>query len=148
MEMFFALHEYNSNMKVCMAVFQPKGRALLWWKMLLLQLNMVVEEVSWELIEEWFKERYLLEEFIEHYLNEFNTLRQGGCMVPKYEARFMEFLWYAPHLNTEKLKVNRFLFGPNFIIDAKVMILMPHTLHDVVYKALIVEEEFINEFQS
>jgi hypothetical protein len=90
MEMCFALSDYTSNMKVCMAVFQLKGSALLWWKMLLPQLNMVIEDVSWELFEEWFWERYLSEEFIEHQLNEFNSLRQGGRMVPEYEARFME----------------------------------------------------------
>jgi hypothetical protein len=34
-------------------------------------------------------------------------------------------LQYALHLNTEKLKVNRFLFGLNVSIHAKVRILMP-----------------------
>jgi hypothetical protein len=52
-------------------------------------------------------------------------------MVPKYEARFMELLTYAPHLSTEKLKVNKFVFGLNFNICAKVRILMPQTLHNV-----------------
>jgi hypothetical protein len=52
MVIFFALRNYTSNMKVHMAVFQLKGSALLWWKTLLLQLNMVVEDVSWELFEE------------------------------------------------------------------------------------------------
>jgi hypothetical protein len=61
--------------------------------------------------------------------------------VPEYEARFMELLRYAPHLNTEKLKVNKFVFGLNFNIHAKVRILMPQTLHNAVQKALIVEEE-------
>jgi hypothetical protein len=65
-------------------------------------------------------------------------------MVPEYEAHFMELLRYAPHLNTEKLKVNRFLFGLNVNIRAKVRILMPQTLHDVVQKALIAEEELIS----
>jgi hypothetical protein len=50
----FALHDYTSNMKVCMVVFQLKGSTLLWWKMLLLQLNMAVEDVSWKLFEERF----------------------------------------------------------------------------------------------
>jgi hypothetical protein len=49
MVMFFALHKYTSNMKVRMDVFQLKGSALLWWKTLLPQLKMVVEDVSWEL---------------------------------------------------------------------------------------------------
>jgi hypothetical protein len=59
-------------------------------------------------------------------------------------TRFMELLRYAPHLNTEKLKVNKFVFGLNVNIHAKVRILMPQTLHDVVQKALIAEEELIN----
>ena len=74
MAMCFALHDYTSNMKVHMAVFQLKGIALIWWKMLLPQLNMVVEDVSWELFEEQFQERYLSKEFIERQLNEFNAL--------------------------------------------------------------------------
>ena len=116
--------------------------------MLLPQLNMVVEDVSWELFEERFRERYLSEEFIERQLNEFNALRQGGRTVPEYEARFMELLRYAPHLNTEKLKVNRFVFGLNGSVRAKVRILMPQTLHDAVQKALIAEEELISGGQT
>jgi hypothetical protein len=128
-------------MKLCMVVFQLKGSDLLWWKTLLPQLNMVFEDMSWELLEERFWERYLSKEFIEHKLSDFNALRQGSRMVPKYEAKYMELLRYAPHLNTDKLKVNKFVFGLNFNIHAKVRILMPQTLHDVVQKALIVEEE-------
>jgi hypothetical protein len=44
----------------------------------------------------------------------------------------MELLWYALHLNTEKLKVNRFVFGLNDNIRENVRILMPQTLHDVI----------------
>jgi hypothetical protein len=148
MAMCFALRDYTSNMKVRMVVFQLKGSALLWWKTLLPQLNMAVEDVSWELFEERFRERYLSEEFIERQLNEFNALRQGGRTVPEYEAHFMELLRYAPHLNTEKLKVNRFVFGLNGSLRAKVRILMPQTLHDVVQKALIAEEELISGGQT
>jgi hypothetical protein len=68
--------------------------------------------------------------------------------VPEYEARFMELLRYAPHLNTEKLKVNQFMFGLNDSLRAKVRILMPQTLHDTVQKALIVEEELISGGQT
>jgi hypothetical protein len=53
-------------------------------------------------------------------------------MVPEYEAHFIEFLRYALHLNTEILRFNRFMFELNGNICAKVRILMPHTLHDVV----------------
>jgi hypothetical protein len=65
-------------------------------------------------------------------------------MVPEYEAHFMELLWYAPHLNIEKLKVNKFVFGLNVFIRAKEKILMPQTLHDVVYKVIIEKEDLIS----
>jgi hypothetical protein len=74
MAMCFELRDYTSNMKVHMEVFQLKGSALLWWKTLLPQLNMVIEDVSWELFEERFRERYLSDEFIELHINEFNAL--------------------------------------------------------------------------
>jgi hypothetical protein len=61
--------------------------------------------------------------------------------VPEYKARFMELLRYAPHMNMENLKVNNFVFGFNFNIRAKVRILMPQTLHDIVQKSLIEEKE-------
>jgi hypothetical protein len=53
-------------------------------------------------------------------------------MVPEYEDLFMELLRYSPHLNTEKLKVNNFVFGLNVIIHVKVRILMTQILHDAV----------------
>jgi hypothetical protein len=55
-------------------------------------------------------------------------------MVSEYEVRFMELLRYAPHMNTEKLKVNKFVFGLNFNIHHKLRILMPQTLHDAVHR--------------
>jgi hypothetical protein len=120
MAMCFALRDYTSNMKIRMAVFQLKGSALLWWKTLLPQLNMAVEDVSWELFEERFRERYLSEEFIKRWLNEFNALRQGGRTVPESEARVMALLRHAPHLNPEKLKVSRFVLGLNSSMCARV----------------------------
>jgi hypothetical protein len=74
MEMCFSLCDYTSNMKVRMAVFQLKESALLWWNTLLWKLNMIIEDMSWELFEERFRERCLWEEFIEHHLNDFNVL--------------------------------------------------------------------------
>lgn len=68
--------------------------------------------------------------------------------MPEYEAHFMEMFWYASHLNTEKLKVNRFMFGLNGSLRAKVRILVPQTLHDAVQKALIAEEEIISGGQT
>jgi hypothetical protein len=64
MAMCFTLQYYTSNMKARLVVFRLKGSTLLWWKTLLPQLKMAVEDVSWEMFEEWLWERYLLEEFI------------------------------------------------------------------------------------
>jgi hypothetical protein len=45
----------------------------------------------------------------------------------------MELLRYPSHLNMEKLKVNKFVFGLNFNICEKVRILVPETLHNAVH---------------
>jgi hypothetical protein len=37
--------------------------------------------------------------------------------------------------------VNKFVFGINYNIHAKVTILMPHILHNAIHKAFIAEEE-------
>jgi hypothetical protein len=60
----------------------------------------------------------------------------------------MELLRYATHLNMEKLKVNKFVYGLNFKIHEKLRIIMPQKLHDAIEKALIVEEEMTNEGQG
>ena len=71
-----ALHFMTtSNMKVRLAVFQLKGSTLLWRKTLLPLLNVVVDDVSWELFEGWLQEMYLSKEFIERQLKEFDALR-------------------------------------------------------------------------
>jgi hypothetical protein len=63
--MLFGLHDYTSNMRLCRVVFQLKWSVLLCWKMLLPQLNMIIEDMSWELFDERFHERYLSDEFID-----------------------------------------------------------------------------------
>eukprot|EP00253_Pinus_taeda_P027545 PITA_27545 len=141
MAMCFTLRDYTSNMKAKMGIFQLKGNTLLWWKTLLTQLGMDILEVTWELFEEKFRERYLSEEFLERQLNEFNSLKQGSRSLPEYEACFMELLRYAPLLNTEKLKVNKFVYGLNVNIQTKVRILMPRTLHEAIQREIIAEEE-------
>jgi hypothetical protein len=60
----------------------------------------------------------------------------------------MELIWYAPHLNTDKLKVKKFVFVLNVNIRAKVRILMPQTLDDDIKKTLIAEEDLVSGGQS
>jgi hypothetical protein len=110
--MCFTLCDYTSNMKFFMEVFILKGSALLCMEDAPTSTKHGCEDMSWEYFEEWFWERYFSEEFIEHQLNEVNTLRQGSRTVYEYEAKFMELLRYAPHMNTKKLKVKLFCVFP------------------------------------
>jgi hypothetical protein len=83
-----------------------------------------VFEISWELFEECFREFYLSTKFIERQLNDFNSLRHNSRSIPKYESRFMELLKYAPHLNTKILRVKKIIYGLNYNIISKDMILI------------------------
>jgi len=104
---------------------------------------MDISEVTWELFEEKFREFYLSKEFMGRQLNKFNALKYYSCSVPEYEAHFMELLRYAPHLNIEKLRVNKFVYGLHFNIQAK-----PHTLHEAFQRGIIAKEEILNSGPS
>jgi hypothetical protein len=69
-------------------------------------------------------------------------------MMLEYATCFMDLLRYAPHLSTDKMKVNKFVMALNINVCAKVRILMPQTLHDVVQKALVSKEDLINGGQG
>jgi hypothetical protein len=89
MAMCLALHDYTSNMKVCMVVFQLKGE-----RSFMVEDDPTTNEYGRRrgvmgTIEERFWERYLSEEFIESQLNEFNTLQKGSHTFPEYEAQFL-----------------------------------------------------------
>jgi hypothetical protein len=104
MAMCFALRDYTSNMKVRMAVFQLKGSALLWWKTLLSQLNMIVEDVSWELFEERFREVSFQRNSLS--VSSMSSMPYDREVVRCPRARHV--LWRysgnAPHLNLRSLR--------------------------------------------
>jgi hypothetical protein len=137
MAMCFTLHDYTSNMKVHMAVFQLKGRALLWWKRLLPQLNMVSKTCHGNCLRNGF----------ERGTFQRNSLSVSSMSSTPYDREVVRcpstrpVLWSCSGmlhtLTLEKIKVNRFVFGLNSSLHAKVRILMPQTLHDVIQKSLI-----------
>jgi hypothetical protein len=100
----------TSSMKVCMVVFQLKGSALLWWKMLLPLLNMVVDDVSWELFEGWFRRGIFLRNSLSISSTSSMPCDKVAAWCPSTRP-ILELLRYAPHQVTQKLKVNKFEFG-------------------------------------
>jgi hypothetical protein len=76
-------------------------------------------------VQEWFQDRYLSEEFIEHHLNEFNALRQGSHTVPRVRGP-LGLLRYALHQFTQKLKVKKFEFG--LIVRIQLLLRVPGLL--------------------
>jgi hypothetical protein len=104
--------------------------------------------VTWEKFEEQFRKKYLSEENLERKLNEFLELKYGTKIVLEYEARFVELLRYDPHLNIEKLKLNKFLYGLNPCIKETVCMLMEKTLHEAMQRDIIGEEEFLGRVEE
>jgi hypothetical protein len=70
----FSLRGYDLQREGLQGSLQLKRSALLQWKMLLPQLNMVVRAALWERLDERLWERYFSEEFIERQLDDFHAL--------------------------------------------------------------------------
>ena len=81
----FALRDYTSNSKAKIAIFQLRDSALNWWGNLERQLHLTPDTVTWELLDERFRKKYLPTYYGEQQVGAFHVLVQGNPIVDEYE---------------------------------------------------------------
>ena len=109
----FGLRPYGSNLKARLAVHQLRGDASNWWHQEEIIGGVRMDTLTWELLLERFKERYLSEHFRPKQIKEFHCLYQRGLTVAQYESRFLEILPYLEYMKEEKQQVHHFIMGLN-----------------------------------
>ena len=66
-------------------------------------------DITWELFQQYFKDKYLTERFYDDKAKEFHDLRLGQMTIDDFVTKFTSLLRYLPYLRDEKAKVQRFL---------------------------------------
>jgi hypothetical protein len=102
MKRCFALRDYASNSMAKITIFQLRDSALNWWGNLERQLHLTPDTISWELLEERFRRKYLPSYYEEQQVGAFHALVQGNITIEEYEIRFMELVKYVSYMDNDQ----------------------------------------------
>jgi hypothetical protein len=93
------------------------------------------KDLSWKQFEKHFKEKYLSEKYFDGKTKEFYELRMGQLTIEEYVNKFLELLRYAPYINDEQVKVQRFISGLPQTYWDRIEFDEPKTLEDTIQKS-------------
>ena len=131
------MYPYSTNMRSCSTIMQLRYHGSIWWNIESKKLHISVADLTWEIFEERFRERFLSPQFREARADEFHTIRQGNMTVDQYEIRFFELRQYSCYDNDDLLLAHHFIRGLKDSIIGEVCMHQPRTLALTVEKARI-----------
>ena len=105
MNKYFQVYEYNSNIKDRLAIYQLREKATLWWEEVKNVYSIDDQDVTWDVFQQYFKDKYLNERFHDEKYREFHDLKLGQMTMDEYITKFISLLRYIPYLKDEKEKV-------------------------------------------
>ncbi|KAI3750829.1 hypothetical protein L2E82_21683 [Cichorium intybus] len=129
--------------KVEFATNQLTSNALHWWQIYYKSLDLdSSRSVPWEQFKIKFNEEYCSEVAIKKLEDEFLHMEQGSQSVQEYTLSFLEKARFAEHhVNTEKRKIDKYVWGLTTRIREIVQPLKLSTFRQVVDRATERETE-------
>ena len=115
---YFQLHNYSSNMKVRMVVYNLKGKSSIWWKALKISHGLKENNLEWSEFKRLFKKQYLWESYYERKNKEFYELKLGQNTMEDLINKFLDLLRFVSYIKCVKVKMQWFLcFLPQYYKD-------------------------------
>ena len=116
MRKYFLVHNYSSEMKFHLSIYNLNGREARWWRDLKHTKKDEVREIKWSDFHKNFQEKYLSKIFYDRKVKEFHELGMGSMIMDAFSNRFLDLLHYVPYINGGKVKIHQFLgcLPPNF----------------------------------
>ena len=133
-EKILRVHNYSSEMKSHLAIYNLNGKAIRWWKDLNHTKKDEVKEITLSNFCRIFQEKYMSKIFFNGKVKEFHELRMGSMTMDAFINRFMDLLHYVPCIKDEKVKIQQFLgcLPPNF--QERIEFDIPKTLNTALQK--------------
>jgi hypothetical protein len=85
-------------MKVRMAIYNLKGKAIIWWHNLKLAKGLKEKQLEWSDFKKYFKKQYLSKSYYERKTKEFYELRLEQMMMEDLVNKFLELLRFVPYI--------------------------------------------------
>jgi hypothetical protein len=105
-----------------------------------IKLQVSIEDLTWEIFEERFREKFLSNQYCEARADEYHELRQGNSTVEQYERRFFSLRHYAGDPDNDVALTRHFIRGLRDTIAGDVRLHQPSTLALAIEKARIAED--------
>ncbi|XP_028124956.1 uncharacterized protein LOC114321922 [Camellia sinensis] len=145
MEKLFEVFPCTKAQKVQLATFTLEDDTRRSW-MLVRDDN---KDVTWTHFLEIFYEKYFPQCVWDRKIAEFMELKQGNKSIAEYEAQFIEFTRFAPHMvDTDYKKARQFEGGLRDPILDKINVLKLPTYVDILDRALMAERNVANRKQN
>ena len=97
---YFQVYEYSSNLKARLAIYQLREKATLWWEEMKNVRSIDEQDITWELFQQYFRDKYLTKSFYDDKAKEFHDLRLGQMTMDDYVTKSLPC--YAMFLISER----------------------------------------------
>ena len=98
-------HNYSSEMKSFMAIYNLNGKEARWWRDLKHTKKYELREILWSKFRKIFQEKYMPERFFNRKVKEFHELHIWSMTMNAFINIFLDLLHYVPYIKDEKVKI-------------------------------------------
>ena len=85
MRKYFRVHNYSSEMKARLAIYNLNGKAARWWRDLKHTKKHELREIQWSNFRKIFQEKYMSERFFDIKVEEFHELHMGPMTMDAFQ---------------------------------------------------------------
>ena len=105
MSKYFQVHNYSSEMKAWLAIYNLNGKSARWWRDLKHTKKDELRKIRWDNFQKIFQEKYMAERFFDWKVKEFLELCMGFMTMDAFINIFLDLLHYVPYIKDEKVKI-------------------------------------------
>jgi len=105
MKKYFKIYNYSSELKAKMTIYNLTGKSNIWWQDIKKVNNIKECYVTWNILEKYFKRKYMAEQYYEEKSKEFYDLKLGTWTMKELCSKFLSLLRYVPYIVDEKPKI-------------------------------------------
>ena len=105
MSKYFRVHNYLSETKARLAIYNLNGKAVRWWRDLKHTKKYELREIRWSNFRKIFQEKYMSERLFDRKVKEFRELRMGSMTMDAFINIFLDLLHYVPYIKDGMVKI-------------------------------------------
>ena len=105
MRKYFRVHNYSSEMKSHITIYNLNGKTARWWRDLKHTKKDAIKKIRWSNFQRMFQEKYMSERLFDGKVKEFHELRMGSMPIDSFSNTFLDMLHYGPYIKDEKVTI-------------------------------------------